>query len=55
MSASEVPEGIHYLLGHTEHELRRLEIQGDLYRDETRKGFLAAGMERGMRVLDIGC
>ena len=45
----------HYLLGHTENELRRLDIQGDLYRDITRRAFLDAGIGPGMRVLDIGC
>lgn len=45
----------HYLLGHTESELRRLDIQGDLYRDITRRAFIEAGIGEGMRVLDIGC
>ena len=45
----------HYLLGHSEHELRRLDIQGDLYRDITRRGFEEGGIRSGMRVLDVGC
>lgn len=45
----------HYLLGHSEHELRRLDIQGDLYRDMTGRALRDAGIERGMAVLDIGC
>lgn len=45
----------HYLLGHTDSELRRLDLQGELYRDITRRAFLRAGLEPGMRVLDIGC
>lgn len=45
----------HYLLGHTESELRRLDVQGDLYRDITRRAFERAGIEPGMHVLDIGC
>ena len=49
------PESPHYLLGHTDHELRRLDIQGDLYRDITRRALLLGGVEKGMRVLDIGC
>ncbi|MDH3269717.1 MAG: methyltransferase domain-containing protein [Gemmatimonadota bacterium] len=49
------PDEPHYLLGHTESELRRLDIQGDLYRDITRGAFERAGIEAGMRVLDIGC
>lgn len=47
--------GRHYLLGHGESELRRLDLQGDLYRDITRRAILGAGIGRGMRVLDIGC
>lgn len=49
------PTGTHYLLGHTEHELKRLDVQGDLYRDITRRAFTEGGIEEGMRVLDIGC
>ena len=48
-------DGAHYLLGHTDHELRRLDIQGELYRDATLRAFRDAGIELGMRVLDIGC
>jgi SAM-dependent methyltransferase len=49
------PESRHYLLGHTESELRRLDIQGALYRSVTLRAFREAGIEPGMRVLDIGC
>ena len=49
------PGDTHYLLGHTAHELRRLDIQGDLYRDTTIRAFREAGITAGMRVLDIGC
>lgn len=52
-SASETTP--HYLLGHTDHELRRLDIQGDLYRDITERAFRLGGIEPGMRVLDVGC
>jgi SAM-dependent methyltransferase len=45
----------HYLLGHTATELRRLDIQGDLYRDITRRAFVRAGIRQGWRVLDVGC
>jgi ubiquinone/menaquinone biosynthesis C-methylase UbiE len=45
----------HYLLGHTEHELRRLDIQGTLYSDITSRAFVEGGLREGMRVLDIGC
>ena len=55
LPSSGAGEGAHYLLGHTEEELRRLDIQGDLYRDITRRAFRDAGVGPGMRVLDIGC
>lgn len=45
----------HYLLGHDERELRRLDLQGVLYRDVTQRAFTEAGIGPGMRVLDIGC
>lgn len=45
----------HYLLGHTEHELVRLDVQGRLYRDTTLHAFREGGLRPGMRVLDIGC
>ena len=45
----------HYLLGHTDNELRRLDLQGSLYRDATRRALVEAGVGPGMRVLDIGC
>ena len=44
-----------YLLGHTQNELERLDLQGELYRDITTRAFREAGIETGMRVLDIGC
>lgn len=47
--------GRHYLLGHAENELRRLDLQGALYRETTRRAFIDAGVRQGMRVLDIGC
>ncbi|MCH2470388.1 MAG: class I SAM-dependent methyltransferase [Gemmatimonadetes bacterium] len=55
MTSDATQDGAHYLLGHTDHELRRLDIQGDLYRDATLRAFRDAGIEPGMRVLDIGC
>ena len=48
-------EGVHYLLGHTDEELRRLDIQGAIFRAPTKRAFEDAGIGRGMRVLDIGC
>lgn len=44
-----------YLLGHSQNELERLDIQGELYRDITTRAFREAGIEEGMSVLDIGC
>ncbi len=48
-------EGAHYLLGHTDKELRRLDIQGAIFRAPTKRAFEDAGIGRGMRVLDVGC
>ncbi|NNF37104.1 MAG: class I SAM-dependent methyltransferase [Gemmatimonadetes bacterium] len=48
------PEGVRYLLGHTDDELRRLDIQGELFRAPTLRAFEDAGIAPGMRVLDIG-
>ena len=45
----------HYLLGHDARELRRLDLQGALYRDVTLRALHDAGVRDGMRVLDIGC
>lgn len=43
-----------YVLGHTSRELDRLDAQGLLYRDVTRGVLVEAGVEAGMRVLDLG-
>lgn len=45
----------HYLLGHTDHELRRLDLQGEIYGPVTRRAFDTAEIGPGSRVLDIGC
>jgi SAM-dependent methyltransferase len=45
----------HYLLGHSEHELARLDLQGRLYREVTLRAFRDGGLVEGMSVLDIGC
>src|SRR5215813_13904580 len=44
-----------YALGYSESEFRRLEFQGDLFRDFTEDVLRRAGLAPGMRVLDIGC
>lgn len=54
-AAESSPPEPHYLLGHTDDELQRLDLQGELYRDITRRAFVEAGIGPGMRVLDIGC
>ena len=55
MTTPDVPPEPHYLLGHAERELRRLDLQGALYRDITERAFRAAGLTPGMAVLDVGC
>lgn len=44
-----------YVLGHADHELDRLDLQGALYHDLTVRAFTGAGIGPGMRVLDLGC
>jgi SAM-dependent methyltransferase len=43
-----------YALGHSERELARLQAQERLIGPVTRRFFRAAGIEAGMRVLDVG-
>jgi SAM-dependent methyltransferase len=44
----------HYLLGHSDRELQRLTSQATLIEPITRELLLDAGIEPGMRVLDVG-
>lgn len=44
----------HYLLGHTDHELHRLDLQGEIYRTVTERAFQEK-LNHGDAVLDIGC
>ncbi|MEX0852948.1 MAG: class I SAM-dependent methyltransferase [Bauldia sp.] len=44
-----------YVLGHSEQELARLERQGEIFAVETREVLRRAGLNAGMRVLDVGC
>lgn len=44
-----------YLLGHSDHELRRLEQQAEIFEAATEDTLRRAGLAAGMRVLDIGC
>ncbi len=43
-----------YVLGHSEHEVERLKAQARLIDPITDRFFRAAGVARGMRVLDVG-
>ena len=55
MSSRSDQESPHYLLGHSERELDRLDLQGEIYRDITVRALREGGIEPGMRVLDLGC
>jgi 2-polyprenyl-3-methyl-5-hydroxy-6-metoxy-1,4-benzoquinol methylase len=44
-----------YLLGHADAEVQRLRLQAHLYEQPTEQALRVAGLESGMRVLDIGC
>ncbi len=44
-----------YALGHADVEVQRLLLQGQLYNDYTRHALSLAGLQPGMRVLDVGC
>lgn len=44
-----------YALGYSRRELQRLELQGALIRDFTEDLLRRAGIQPGMRVLDVGC
>src|SRR5271169_283919 len=44
-----------YAMGSTDHERQRLMSQGAILREFLARGFRAAGLASGMRVLDLGC
>ena len=44
-----------YVLDRSDRELDRLELQGIIYRETTRRAMASAGIGPGMRVLDVGC
>ncbi|HZU27603.1 MAG TPA: class I SAM-dependent methyltransferase [Bryobacteraceae bacterium] len=44
-----------YLMGHTDHERRRLSLQASVLNPFTRGFLQRAGVSAGMHVLDIGC
>jgi ubiquinone/menaquinone biosynthesis C-methylase UbiE len=44
-----------YVLGHSEHERRRLQLQAAMLAPYTTRFLVEAGIAEGMRVLDLGC
>src|SRR5262249_13443974 len=44
-----------YILGHAEHEIKRLELQGAIIEGVTRRLIRDSGIGNGMRMLEIGC
>lgn len=44
-----------YSLGHSDAELARLQKQAEFYAEFTRNVLQKAGLQPGMRVLDVGC
>jgi hypothetical protein len=44
-----------YILGHSQAEIQRLINQAAIIRSTTEHLLRSAGIERGMRVLDLGC
>lgn len=47
--------GRSYVLGHSEHERGRLQLQATMLAPHTMRFFVDAGIVDGMRVLDLGC
>ncbi len=45
----------HYVLGYSQREMERLELQGRIFEEATRRLFIESGIEPGMHVLDVGC
>jgi SAM-dependent methyltransferase len=54
MATIDPPSGQSYGLGHADDELERLRVQGRLVGSITRRWMVDAGIESGMRVLDVG-
>jgi ubiquinone/menaquinone biosynthesis C-methylase UbiE len=54
MDTDQTPDAT-YVLGSSARELERLSAQARLYEPLTRQFFRDAGVEAGMRVLDVGC
>src|ERR1700733_2144352 len=53
-SQGESARAYEYELGHSERELKRLRLQAELTDPFTRQYYRDAGIEQGMRVLDVG-
>ena len=53
-SQGESARAYEYELGHSERELKRLRLQAELIDPFTRQYYRDAGIEQGMRVLDVG-
>jgi len=51
----ETADSAHYMMGHSEHELRRLVFQASILGRATERLLRESGLAPGMRVLDIGC
>jgi ubiquinone/menaquinone biosynthesis C-methylase UbiE len=54
MSESHKTDAV-YVMGRSTEETRRLQEQAQIYGPSTRRLFVEAGIETGMRVLDVGC
>src|SRR5215467_8882051 len=55
MSSSAVSAHNSYVMGHTDHERRRLSILGAVINPLTESFLLRAGISAGMHVLEFGC
>ena len=51
----EAPRAHEYELGHSDREIKRLQLQAQLVDPFTREFFQKAGLTTGMKVLEIGC
>jgi hypothetical protein len=47
--------GSTYTLGHSDAEIQRLLLQGRIYDQLTANALRMAGLQPGMRVVDVGC
>ncbi len=54
VSQRDTARAYEYELGHSDRELKRLRLQAELIDPFTRQYYRDAGIEQGMRVLDVG-